>query len=307
MTEGTEPKPMLLRLATLGAMTSNAIFGFSFMFSRLALEKTTPFVMLMHRFLLAAVLLTLVALWAGRTHQTGWLRFSLRGKNVLPLLVMGLLQPVGYFLCESYGVSLTNATISGMMIALIPLVAMAMGALFLKETPTRRQLLFAVVSIAGVAMMTLQQQSSGQVRWSGLVLLLGAVVTGTTYNILSRRLSATFSVLERTWVMMVMAAAIFSALALWQNGATPALWTPLQQAGYVWPILYLSVLSSVVAFAALNFANGYLPVARTTSFCNLTTVISLFAGVVFLSEPFSALSLLASGLIIVGVWGVQRG
>ena len=56
----------------------------------------------------------------------------------------------------------------------------------------------------------------------------------------------------------------------------------------------------------LNYANNYLPVAKTTAFCNLTTVISLFAGVIFLGEPFGALSLLASVMIVLGIWGVQK-
>ena len=37
-------------LATLAAFAGNAIFGFSFMFSRIALAAATPFVMLMYRF-----------------------------------------------------------------------------------------------------------------------------------------------------------------------------------------------------------------------------------------------------------------
>ena len=72
------------------------------------------------------------------------------------------------------------------------------------------------------------------------------------------------------------------------------------------PSFIYTLISSNVAFLALNFANSVLPVARVTSFCNLTTVISLFAGVIFLKEPFGWISLLASIVIIVGVWGVQR-
>ena len=59
--------------------------------------------------------------------------------------------------------------------------------------------------------------------------------------------------------------------------------------------------SSVVAFMALNVAAGKLTVAKNMSFCNMTTVLSLFAGVIFLHEPFNAASLVASVLIILGV------
>jgi hypothetical protein len=55
-----------VKLAMLGALTGNSIFGFSFMFSRMALGITSPFVMLMVRFILAAAMLGVIALIASR-------------------------------------------------------------------------------------------------------------------------------------------------------------------------------------------------------------------------------------------------
>ncbi len=45
---------------------------------------------------------------------------------------------------------------------------------------------------------------------------------------------------------------------------------------------------------------------QTSAFANLTTVISLLAGVIFLGEPFGWVQLAASVVIVIGVWGVQR-
>lgn len=297
------------------AALGNIIFGFSFMFSRIALVCTKPFIMLMYRFVITFLLLGLIALFAAHREKNTarnaqgihWLRFDLRGRNILPLLGLGLIQPVGYFLCESYGISMTNATFSGVIIALVPIVAIASGAISLHEIPRKSQIAFSLVSIAGVILMTLQQRSAGQIRPLGVILLFGAVLTGAYFNVLSRRFSAQFSVLERTMVMMGMAAAGFTLLALLQvKGDTAQLTEPLRHPEFLGAIAYLSVCSSIVAFMALNYANNDLPVAKTTAFANLTTVVSLFAGVIFLKEPFNAVSLLASAMIIAGIWGSQR-
>ncbi|MBQ3225465.1 MAG: hypothetical protein IJB48_00245, partial [Clostridia bacterium] len=56
----------------------------------------------------------------------------------------------------------------------------------------------------------------------------------------------------------------------------------------------------------LNFANTYLPVSKTTVFSNITTVVSVVAGVVFLGEPFGAVTVCSALMIVVGVWGAQR-
>lgn len=302
-----------IKLATLGALIGNSIFGFSFMFSRMALGVASPFVMLMFRFILASVLLGVVAAIAARKgdrrNSDGsihWLRFSLKGKPVLPLLTLGLVQPVAYFLCESYGISMTNATFSGVIIALVPIVALCAGALVLHEIPARAQVIWSLVSILGVVLMTMQQSAEGAIRPLGIAMLFGAVVSGVTFNILSRRLSGAFSALERTTVMMAVAAVIFTLLAVIECRADLSLLlAPLKNGAFLAAMAYLSVLSSIIAFLFINFASNTLPVAKTTAFCNLTTAISMFAGVVFLHEPFGIMSLIASVMIIVGVWKVQ--
>ncbi len=302
------------KLAMLGALCGNGIFGFSFMFSRLALNIASPTVMLMHRFVLAALLLGTVALISARRGvltdargDTHWLRFCLRGKPLLPLILLGVVQPVIYFLCESYGISMTNATFSGVIIALVPIAALGAGAVALHEIPRRAQVLWAFVSIAGVILMTLQQSAEGEVQPLGVVLLIGAVLSGVTFNILSRKLSAQYSALERTVVMMLVAAAVFVVLAAVEcQGSLSLLLAPLRSGVFLGAMAYLSVFSSVLAYLLINFASNTLPVAKTSAFCNLTTAISMFAGVVFLGEPFGAASLIASVMIIVGVWQVQK-
>lgn len=302
-----------VKLATIGALIGNSIFGFSFMFSRMALGVTSPFVMLMVRFILAALLLGVVAFFAARKGdrrtadgEIHWLRFDLRGKPLAPLLALGIVQPVMYFLCESYGISMTNATFSGVIIALVPIVALVAGVLFLREIPSRMQVIWSLVSILGVMLMTLQQSAEGAIRPLGVVMLFGAVVSGVTFNILSRRMSGQFSALERTVVMMAVAAVVFTVLAVCEcRGDFARLTAPLQDGMFMLSMLYLSVLSSIVAFLMINFASNTLPVAKTTAFCNLTTAISMFAGVVFLHEPFGLMSLAASAMIILGVWKVQ--
>ena len=294
-------------LATLAAFAGNAIFGFSFMFSRIALKTATPFIMLMYRFVLAFLVLNAVALFSARTKRTDWLRFSLRGRSLWKLLVLGLVQPVLYFLCESYGIDMTNATVSGVIIALIPIVALAAGAALMGEKPSLMQVLFSLMSIAGVVVMTLQQSAGGAIRPLGVVLLIGAVIFGAAFNMMSRKLSADYSPLERTYVMMMVAAVAFTALAVMENRTQPAaLLVPLREPSFLLSMLYLSLLSSILAFMCLNYAANVLPVSKTTAFCNVTTVLSVFAGVVFLGESISLVSVIAAVVIIIGVFGVQK-
>ena len=293
--------------AALAALLGNSIFGFSFMFSRMALASVSPYVMLMYRFCLAFLCLNGVALWARATKKNGWLRFQIPWKRSAPLFVLGFIHPALYFLCESWGIRLTNATVSGVIIALTPIAALAGGALILKEKPGLKRTLFSLVCILGVIVMTLQQSASGDVHPLGIVLLAGAVISDAAYSMMSRSISRQFSALERTYVMMLVGAVVFSAMAVLETkGNAQLLMAPLHNGTFMLSMLYLAFLSSILAFLCLNYAATVLPVSKTTAFCNVTTVLSVFAGAVFLGETVSPVSVLASIVIILGVFGVQK-
>lgn len=72
------------------------------------------------------------------------------------------------------------------------------------------------------------------------------------------------------------------------------------------PILYLSILSSVIAFLCLHYATTYLEVSKVTSYTNVQPIISLFAGVVFLGEPISFVHIIAVAMILLGVYKISK-
>ena len=275
------------------------VFGLSFIFSKMALNIVTPAILLTFRFGLAFILLNLLLL-------TGKVRFSLKGKSIGWLILLGLLQPVLYFFCENYGIQMTTATFSAAMIALIPIAAMLGGMVFLKEIPSVLQAIFLVMSVAGAVFMALLKGNEGTVTVLGVILLIGAVVASASYNALSRKLSGEFSAFERTYLMFVVGLVFFCPMALWETDFDfGLLFSYLQYPEVVAAAVFLGAVCSVMAFLCLNYANTHLPVARTTAFSNVTTVVSVFAGVA-LGESFNIATLIAAVLIIVGVWGVQR-
>lgn len=276
------------------------VFGLSFLFSKMALDVVSPAVLLTFRFGLAFLLLNLLRL-------TGKVRLRLKGKNLGWLLLLGLLQPVIYFFCENYGIQMTTATFSAVMIALIPIAALLGGMIFLREIPSPLQTLFLILSVSGAVMMALLKGSEGTVTVLGVVLLFGAVIASASYNALSRKISGDFSSFERTYMMFAVGLVFFFSVALWENDfQVIALFSYLKYPPVIAATLFLGAVCSFLAFLCLNYANTHLPVARTTSFSNVTTVVSVFAGVIFLKEAFTFGTLLSSLLIIVGIWGVQR-
>lgn len=288
-----------LKFVTLCALLSQCVFGFSFMFSSVALEFTTPLILLGFRFTVAFLILNLL-------RATGHFPVNLKGKPLKPLLLLGLLQPILYFLCENFGLLYTNSSFTGIMIAVIPIIGIILAAIFLKEIPNRTQIICTIIAIAGVILTNLGN-ASGAVKPLGVLLLTGAVLTAAIFTLLSRSVSQTYTAMERTYVMFAVGTAFFLPLALIQGAQdfTHYIVTPCMSPSFWVSVLYLAGFSSVGAYMLLNYALTYLTIAKSVVFACMSTLISIFAGVLILGEPFSLLQGIGSAIILLGVMGAS--
>jgi drug/metabolite transporter (DMT)-like permease len=286
-------------LAIILSFLGYAIFGFSFLFSKQALNVVTPFVLLAVRFTVAFLLLNCLLLFRIR-------KLHLKGKKIGLLLLLGLIQPVIYFICENYGVKLSATSFVGTILALIPIASLAAARVFLKEKIRVFQAVCFLVSVAGVFMTTLHQ-GSGSFSWLGFILLLCAVCVGAMFNVLSRKISVQFSVFERTYVMFALGSAVFTCIALVQSAGNfgEMIIVPLSDGAFWVSIVYLAGLSSVGAFLMLNYAVTHLDIASASIFANITTVITILAGVLILHESFGIYQIIGSVIIILAAYGVN--
>lgn len=285
-------------LATLAALATQIIFGFSFMFTKIALRYTTPVTVIANRYMVAFLGLTLAAILMRKKIKID--------KNIWKPILMSVFQPVLYFVCETYGIQLTTSAFSSVIIALTPVVCIFPAVFVLREMPTPMQCVFTVISIIGVVLLSYAGKTDGVVTTAGVLFLCGAVVSGTIYIIMSRKLSDTYSAFERTYVMTVVGLVFFVALAVLEHRQAPLeIFTPFINTPYVFSMVYLGIVSSVLAFLFLNYASTYLSVAKTTVFLSVNMVVSVSAGVLLLHEPFTFIMLPASIMVLVGVCGVQ--
>ncbi|ACL69618.1 DMT family transporter [Halothermothrix orenii] len=287
-------------LPVISGITFSTIFGFSFMFTKEALDIISPFQLLGYRFATAALVLTLL-------YVTGLIKINLKGKKLGLLFTLALIQPVLYFVFETLGIHLTTSSEAGLMISLIPVVVAILASIFLKEKPNRVQLFFIILSVVGVAfIMVMKGALSVEKNYFGIFLLLGAVSMAGIYNILSRKLSLNFKPVEITFVMMWFGAIFFNIISFWQiRGNWKIYFGIILRPHVLTSVMYLGILSSVVAFFLVNFTLSRIQSFQSAVFSNLTTVISVMAGIIFRNEPFYWFQIIGAVMIITGVWGTN--
>ena len=149
--------------AIAAAIVTQIFWGLSFLASSIGQESASPFVLMSYRFDIALLALTVPVL-------LGKQKLDLRGKSVKPLLLLGAMEPCIYFVGEQYGLKYSSSAFSGIMIAVIPIVTIIFAAIFLKERPSKKQWLFSALSIAGIIVITLAENSGGSITFKGFAL-----------------------------------------------------------------------------------------------------------------------------------------
>ena len=255
--------------------------------------------MLAHRFLIAALFMVVLML-AGRG------KLSFKGKNWKPIILMLIMQVVYYFL-ETYGLLYTNTTISGLVLSVVPVVTIGTGALFLREYPTPRQALFCLMPVAGVILMTVSGKELGVIKPLGLIILLLTLLSSAIYKTINRKAAEEFTTFERSFLVLANAGLVFTLMGM--NAVDWNVKTfvePLLHMEYLVSVLCLGLLCSVAAQLLVNYAAGEMSVFKVSSFGALSTLCSVFAGVVFLKEPMNITLLLGAVLILVGIRQVTK-
>lgn len=283
-------------LPVLAGIMLSFIFGLSFLFSKEALTSLEPLELLAHRFSIAAIILILLT-----TSRLIKVRFHL--KMFWDLLPLSLFQPIFYFLGETYGVKLTTASESGLVIALIPVAVTFLGKTFLHEKATWRQWINIWISVIGVGIIIISStESSFGKHLIGIFFLLAAVIAAAIYNILSRQHSSSYSPLEITVVMMGTGAIFFNILNFILLPQKIGYYNAFTNFKTFLSLVYLGGLSSVLAFFLLNYMLRQMAASRAANFINLTTIVSVLAGVIFRGERFGLMHLIGGIMIIIGVW-----
>lgn len=289
-------------LAMVAGLGSAFIFGLSFLFSKKALAHAEPLELISFRFLTAMLVMSVLLFFKV-------IKVDYKGKNLKGLMLLGLMEPVIYFIFETYGIKYSTSSQAGLMISLIPIFVVILSAYFLKEKPSKLQLIFIALSVSGVMFIGLMGSSnSGGGSLLGIILLLGAVLSAAAFTILSRKLSRKFTPIELTYSMMVQAAVIFTIMSLinhLSNKTMPLFFKPLHNKDFIISVVYLGILSSIVAYFLINYTLSKIEASKSAVISNIATIVSIIAGVIFLKESFEYYHVIGSIMILAGVWGTN--
>ena len=293
MTQKLTPGTAALLVIPPLLWAGNAVVG------RLVYDLIPPITLNFIRWVLAfAILLPLAhgVLRPGSPLWPHWRRYALLG-----LLGIGLYNALQYMALQTS--TPINVTLVG---ASMPVWMLAVGALFFGAAVTRRQLLGALLSMAGVLLVLRRGELSQLVALRlvpGDVFMLLATIAWAFYSWLLARTNEPASV-RGDWAAFLMAQMVFGlawsgsfAGAEWASGRTHIEWG--------WPLVaalaFIAVGPAVVAYRCWGVGVQRAGPAVAGFFINLTPLFAGLLSVVFLGERPQVFHGLAFALIVGGI------
>lgn len=290
-------KPLLANVA------AQTIFGLGYFFIKMGMavvdQDTVKF--LSFRFTLGFLAMTLILLL--RIQKVDY------KKGFIGLIFLcGLFNPAISQILETTSTSYAPTSQIAMYNSMLPIVMLIFSALINKEYPTRRQLGFVLVCVAGVFIANMVEPDVTGMTKLGLILIIGTNVAVAINRVLVRRASAVFTSFEIIYITTGMGALLFNLISVGRSaaaGTLPAYFDGLVCPEFAVAVLYMGIGSCVIAFLSMTYASANLPFAVYASTCTLSTVVAIISGIFLLHETFTAVQAVGTAVILVGIVGIS--
>src|SRR5436309_11851357 len=289
-------------LRAYGALVTAAIvWGGSIVFQKLALGSFAAVEVSVLRGL--GALAILIPIWWWQEGKKG-IKFSARDVTVFALLGLGVL---GNHLLTLFGLRYIGAAAAGVIIGASPAITAFLSALLIRDVPFRAVWAGCAMSFAGVVLVSGVggESAAGERSWLGGMLVVLGLISWALYTIGGRRTMEQFSPLTVNWTTL-----LFSILPqiplLWMDQKmTIAGIESVPTSGWL-ALAYLIVFATAVGQQAWLYGVQGIGPSRAGVFVNLIPVSALVLSALILGEQVGAKELAGIGLILTGVWLVNR-
>jgi drug/metabolite transporter (DMT)-like permease len=211
---------------------------------------------------------------------------------------------LAFMVLQAAGLVYATSAESGIAFAVIPIFAAAISAVFLKERPRGVQIAFMLLSAGSLIAMISFGASAYTLHLGGMIVLLlsGLIMAGS--NVLMRFTRDMLAPTDIPSVIIICGFLLFNAVTL-ATGDITAYFSPLAHAGFAFSAAYLGVMCIFVTAVLMAYMTKKIAAYKATIFGNLSTAISIVAGILVLGEAVFWYHILFTALIICGVIGVS--
>lgn len=219
-------------------------------------------------------------------------------------LLAGLTGGSLYFISENSALEITMASNVSLIVCTTPVLTVLFSSFFFKEKLRKGFIAGSLVALSGVTLVVFNGSVFLKLNPLGDCLTLLAALSWAFYSLILRQMGNKYSTL------------FITRKVFFYGLITMILYLPFAPSSFhlerlCYPLVYgnllfLGIVASMLCYLSWNACVRIIGASRASNYLYINPLVAVWASHLFLSEPITPTALLGAGLIIGGVYIVEK-
>lgn len=290
-----QPHPILIVLAFISIYI---VWGSTYLFVIFALEDLPPFMMAGLRFLIAAILLFMVLpfIKAAKMPSKDQIKNSLIAGFMFLVLGNGGM---------SWALQYVDSGIASLMISAQPMIILFMLWALQGQKVKPQSMIGVGLGIIGIYLLVSQDEIvHGPDYWYGMLAIVSCLFTWGYASLFVGKADMPQNFFVNSALQMILAGILMIGISVGFEDVDAINWSEISDRT-IYSMAFLILLGSIVAFTAFNFLLRYVSPEKVSTSTYVNPIVAMFLGWYFLDEVITSTSLVATSILLVGVYFIN--
>lgn len=219
-------------------------------------------------------------------------------------LLAGLTGGSLYFISENSALEITMASNVSLIVCTTPVLTVLLSSFFFKEKLRKGFIAGSLVALSGVTLVVFNGSVFLKLNPLGDCLTLLAALSWAFYSLILRQMGNKYSTLfitRKVFFYGLITMILYLPFAP-SSFHLERLCNPLVYGN----LLFLGIVASMLCYLSWNACVRIIGASRASNYLYINPLVAVWASHLFLSEPITPTALLGAGLIIGGVYIVEK-
>jgi drug/metabolite transporter (DMT)-like permease len=284
-------------LVVLAFISIYVIWGSTYLLNKIAVTSLDPFMLGACRFIVSGILIFIIAKFLG-------ISIGITKKQLLNTAIAGFL-----FLSFGNGVVVwalryVDSSFAALEISSQPLVILILMRVFQGKKISPMSLLGVALGFVGIYLLVSQKSVLSQENSiTGMIMILFCMVSWAAASIFVGKADLPKNFFVNTGYQMLFGGAILAiaSVIIGEKWSSPLDWTSEVQLS----MILLVIFGSIVAFTSFNYLLKVVSPEKVATNTYVNPIIALFLGWYFLDEAITKQSIIASLVLLTGVYFIN--
>ena len=280
-----------------GLILAMLFWAFSFIWYKQAYLHLQPMALVFFRLVIASLFVGIILSFSNRFEKID------KGDYKYFILLV-IIEPLLYFIGESYGMKMVSASLGAIIVSLIPLLTPILAFWLFKEKLSWVNFAGITISFGGVLFVLIGKGFTLNAPLAGVALMFMAVLCAVGYSGVVYFLAKKYRPMTIIWIQSIFGAMLFLPLFLIFDYKETLVvqwsWDVIS------PVVKLGIFPSALSFLFYNLAIKEIGITKANVFTNFIPVITAILSYHILKEDISVGKIIGILLVLTGLLISQR-